>query len=98
MVPNRTFLLSYNHRVIHDTASSTHAKLCPVINGNDWSWPDATSNELVEIQSLLFNIHPCHEKMMLHHGYPSKSGDYHYGATWKWFQSHGIPVPWYVLA
>lgn len=67
---------------MYDAASTTNAKLSSVITGNGWTWPGARSNDLVEVQSTLFDIQPCQDKEDTTVWVPSKSGVYHTGATW----------------
>lgn len=90
-------LLKYFHRLIDDTASSLQAKLYSVITGNSWNWPAARSNSAVEVQSYLFEIHPCQERSNIVVWTPSKSGKFHSGATWYSLRAHSSIVSWYGL-
>lgn len=58
----------YPPRVIYDSSLPLHAKVPSVICGEEWTWPAARSDSLVEIQvALCDKFQPCsvHERSYL---------------------------------
>lgn len=95
--PMGSMLLKHALSDVYNAASSLQAKLCLVISGNSWAWPGVRSDYQVDIQSSLFDIHPCQDRDDIVIWTPSNSGIYQSSTIWNSIRSHGALVPWYVL-
>jgi hypothetical protein len=49
--PDNILYDKYGYRVIYDSRSSMDAKLSSVLNGRNWEWQPARSEEIEDIQS-----------------------------------------------
>lgn len=75
---------------------AAESKLCSVISNGSWNWPPARSEDLVEIQALLFDIQPSATEDIVCWTL-SASGHYHAGATWDWLREKSAVVLWHKL-
>ncbi len=46
----------FGYRLLHDAGHFVGPKLSSIIRGGSWFWPNARSEALVEIQSLLLEV------------------------------------------
>ena len=56
--PHGDLLQSYRRRIVYDSAISidTETIVAAVIQDNDWKWPPARSEDLVQIQSVICGV------------------------------------------
>jgi hypothetical protein len=54
--PDNILYDKYGYRVIYDSRSSMDAKLSSVLNGRNWEWQPARSEEIEDIQSKYWSL------------------------------------------
>jgi hypothetical protein len=47
----------YGFRIVYDSQSNLEAKVNSVLRNGDWRWKPARSNDLIDIQSRLPEVH-----------------------------------------
>jgi hypothetical protein len=90
--PTGYLLDRFGYRAIYDSGFSIDAKLSNIIRNEDWFWPLARSEAIVEIQSSLPDIQLGGDDLPV---WDSRNGKYSCAETWEKLRSRHPVVPWW---
>jgi hypothetical protein len=85
----------YGSRLIHESGLGLNSKVAAVIVNNEWCWPNACLEAMVEVQSACSVVHPLSEdfsvrNLTLDDKFSSRS-------AWQYLRVKGTKVEWFDL-
>jgi hypothetical protein len=84
----------YGYQILYDADRSIGPWVSSIIREGEWFWPRARSNQLVQVQSRLFEVRIGGEDRMV---WKSSTGKYSCAQTWEMLRTKLLEVGWHKI-